>query len=121
MKLSVSGAVSQKSVFYFIFTHFDTFYHNKSGNSRKKFLFPVLPDLLWFFPFFPYRIDLSQDKHHYKKKRRTTMKDTLKKIIAITAVCLIAAQSVKAAPIDNTKEAEITFCDDDPYRRPIKI
>lgn len=40
------------------------------------------------------------------------MKNTIKKIIAITAVCLIAAQTVTAAPAENTKDTEILFCDD---------
>lgn len=48
------------------------------------------------------------------------MKNTMKKIIAITAVCLIAAQTVTAAPIENKKDAEIIFCDDHTPPRPIK-
>lgn len=40
------------------------------------------------------------------------MKNTIKKIIAITAVCLIAAQTVTAAPAENRNGAEIIFCDD---------
>lgn len=49
------------------------------------------------------------------------MKSTMKKIIAITAVCLMAAQTIKAAPVENTREAETIFCDDHHPPKPIKV
>lgn len=49
------------------------------------------------------------------------MKNTIKKIIAITAVCLIAAQTVTTAPAENRNGAEIIFCDDHFPPKPIKV
>ena len=49
------------------------------------------------------------------------MKDTIKKIIVITAVCLIAAQTVSAAPAKDAGNTEIILCSDDPILKPIKI
>ncbi|MBD5512859.1 MAG: hypothetical protein HDR08_16685 [Lachnospiraceae bacterium] len=48
------------------------------------------------------------------------MKDTIKKIIAITAVCLIAAQTVSAAPAKDTGNTEIILCSDRPEARPME-
>lgn len=42
------------------------------------------------------------------------MKDTLKKIVAITAICLIAAQTVSAAPAKDAVNTEIILCSDKP-------
>lgn len=47
-------------IFSYIFTYFSIFYHNKSGNNSIFLLFERLPDLLWSFPFFLYKIGLSQ-------------------------------------------------------------
>ena len=49
------------------------------------------------------------------------MKDTLKKIIAITAICLIAAQTVSAAPAKDAENTGIVLCSDDPILKPIKV
>lgn len=49
------------------------------------------------------------------------MKDTFKKIIAITAICLIAAQTVSAASVKNVEDTGIILCSDDPNHKPIKI
>ena len=49
-------------IFTHIFTYFSIFYHNKSGNNLIFLLFEWLPDLLWSFPFFLYKIGLSQTK-----------------------------------------------------------
>ena len=43
------------------------------------------------------------------------MKDTIKKIIAITAVCLIAAQTVSAAPVKDAENTGIILCSDRPW------
>lgn len=48
------------------------------------------------------------------------MKDTLKKIIAITAICLIAAQTVSAAPANDVESTGILLCSDRPELRPVK-
>lgn len=79
-----------------------------------------MPDLLWFSSSFLYRIDLLQDTPA-NSKGESCMKNTIKKIIAITAVCLIAAQTVTAAPAENRNGAEIIFCDDREYPKPIKV
>lgn len=42
------------------------------------------------------------------------MKDTFKKIIAITAICLIAAQTVSAASVKDVENTEIILCSDRP-------
>lgn len=42
------------------------------------------------------------------------MKDTIKKIVAITAICLIAAQTVSAAPAKDAGNTEIILCSDRP-------
>lgn len=47
------------------------------------------------------------------------MKDTLKKIVAITAICLIAAQSANAAQIKSMENTGIILCSDKPDFRPI--
>lgn len=49
-------------IFTYIFTYFSIFHHNKSGNNFIFLLFKRLPDLLWSFPFFLYKIGLSQTK-----------------------------------------------------------
>lgn len=48
------------------------------------------------------------------------MKDTFKKIIAITAICLIAAQTVSAASVKNVENTEVILCSDDPLRKPVR-
>ena len=48
------------------------------------------------------------------------MKDTIKKIIVITAVCLIAAQTVSAAPAKDAGNTEIILCSDRPVAKPME-
>ena len=48
------------------------------------------------------------------------MKDTIKKIIAITAVCLIAAQTVSAAPAKDAEHTGIILCSDRPGTKTIE-
>lgn len=48
------------------------------------------------------------------------MKDTIKKIVAITAICLIAAQTVSTAPAKDAENTEIILCSDRPEIRTIE-
>lgn len=47
------------------------------------------------------------------------MKNTFTKIIAITAICLIAAQTVSAASVKDVENTEIILCSDRPEFKPI--
>lgn len=49
------------------------------------------------------------------------MKDTFTKIIAITAICLIAAQTVNAASVKDVEGTEIILCSDKQPTKPIKV
>ncbi|MDE5680372.1 MAG: hypothetical protein K2I01_08105, partial [Lachnospiraceae bacterium] len=55
-----------------------------------------------------------------KDKGELLMKNTLKKIIAITAICLIAAQTVSAAPAKNAEDTGIILCSDRPEPKTIE-
>lgn len=110
-------AISQNYIFYCIFTYFYIFRHNKSGNNSFFCGCLICYGLI--------RLSFIESTCHKSKptkdKGELLMKDTFKKIIAITAICLIAAQTVSAASVKDVEGTEIILCSDKQPTKPIKV